>query len=115
MVDNNIKNKNFRNLYSDDKSMNEELLEWIKETKTNLNINEEKTNDNTIQKPQGKCEICGEKTAKEICVKCKKSVCISCYFQLIGVCKKCVPKETAEKWKNEHPDWEKVLGVKWVG
>jgi hypothetical protein len=42
-------------------------------------------------------------------------VCSSCYFKIIGVCKECVPKDIAEKWEGKQPDWEKELGVEWVG
>ena len=115
-TENLIKEENKKKIFNND-LMNEELREWIRETKTKLNHskNDKKKSELKSKKPKGKCEICGEKTAKEICLKCEKSVCISCYFQLIGICKRCVLKETADKWKNKRPDWEKVLDVKWVG
>lgn len=94
------------------KDMNKELKEWIQETHANV---KQKANDqSTNQKPKGFCSICAENKAKYVCQRCKKSVCSSCYFQLVGLCKNCVEKETAEKWKGKRPDWEKVLGVKWV-
>jgi hypothetical protein len=49
-----------------------------------------------------------------VCIKCGKSVCNSCYFNLVGLCEKCLSKETVDEWKNKKPDWEKVLGVDWV-
>ena len=94
-------------------SMNKELYKWIKETKkeikTSKNFKEE-----IDKKPSGTCIICCEKPAKTFCLKCGKSVCLSCHFKIIGVCKKCVPKETAEKWEGKPPDWEKILGVEWL-
>jgi len=97
---------------SEDKSIsiNEELQKWINETKKDIKT----TKKTSKRKPSGKCQICGEKTAEVVCLKCGRSVCGSCYFKIIGICKKCVPKEIAEKWEGKHPDWEKVLGVEWV-
>ena len=93
--------------------MNEELQKWINETKKD--IKKSKTAKKTsTKKPKGVCEICGEKNAKSVCLKCGKSVCGSCYFKIISVCKKCVPKETAARWEGKVPDWEEVLGVEWV-
>ena len=60
------------------------------------------------------CSICGVKTAKTVCIKCGKSICNSCYFHIVGLCQKCLSKETAEKWKSSKPDWEKILGVDWL-
>jgi hypothetical protein len=94
-------------------SMNEDLQKWINETKNEVN-RAIKAKGSNIKKPAGMCEICGEKNAKSVCLKCEKSVCGSCYFHLISVCKKCVPKETAAKWEGKVPDWEEVLGVEWV-
>jgi len=93
--------------------MNRELQDWIKETKQDLPKKEE-TEDHKLGEPTGKCDICGENAAKFICMKCEKSICPSCYFKLIGICKNCVPADIAEKWKGNQPDWEKILGVKWV-
>jgi hypothetical protein len=94
-------------------SMNKELYKWIKETKKENTI-AKKLKEKSKKKPTGPCTICGERTAKTICLKCGKSVCLSCHFKIIGVCKKCVPKETAEKWEGKPPDWEKILGVEWL-
>jgi len=94
-------------------SMNEELRKWIEESKDEIKKTKKKSKSN--KKPKGKCEICGEKTATSICLKCGKSVCSSCYFKIIGVCKKCIPSEVASKWDGSRPDWEKELGVEWVG
>lgn len=106
------KNQN-KNNPNKDISMNEELQEWLKEAKSSQKIikKQSKTSKKT---PSGKCQICGQKYAKFVCLKCNKSVCASCFFNVIGVCKKCVPKDTVEKWEKKHPDWEKVLGVEWV-
>ena len=98
---------------TDSIAMNKELQKWLKETKTSQKKKDLKTKKSS-KKPSGKCELCGERDAKVVCLKCGKSVCTSCYFKVIGVCKKCVPKDTAEKWEGKNPDWEKVLGVEWV-
>jgi len=92
--------------------MNEELKEWIKET--HAKIKQKEKDESSIKTPTGKCAICGENKAKYVCNRCKKSVCSSDYFQLVGLCKNCVEKETADKWKGKTPDWGKLLGVKWV-
>ncbi|HDO19855.1 MAG TPA: hypothetical protein ENG74_03920 [Thermoplasmatales archaeon] len=62
----------------------------------------------------GKCEICYANDARFICIKCGRKVCSSCYFNIIGLCQKCVSKDTVERWKGRAPDWEKVLGIEWV-
>jgi len=97
-----------------DESMNEELRQWLKETKEEIKTSE-KTQDYSKKKPSGMCQICGEKTAEAVCLKCGRSICKSCYFKIIQVCKKCVPKEVAGKWDGSRPDWEKKTGVDWVG
>ena len=97
-----------------DASMNEELRRWMEETKNEI-INKEKSKNSAKKKPSGMCQLCGERSSEFICLKCEKSVCKSCYFKIIGVCKKCVPKEIAGKWDGSRPDWEKKLGVRWVG
>lgn len=94
-------------------SMNEELQRWMEETKNEIKASGSGTKKR--KKPSGKCQICGEKTAEAVCLKCDKSVCKSCYFKMIGVCKKCIPPEIAGKWDGSRPDWEKELGVEWVG
>ena len=98
----------------DKSSMNKELQEWINEAKDKVESTK-KSKDKQKKTPSGKCEICGEKTAKVVCIKCNRSVCKSCYFKLIGVCKKCVPKDIAGKWDGSSTDWEKELGVEWIG
>ena len=100
----------------DDVSMNEEFQKWIEETKSANKdaLKHGKKSKTDGKKPKGNCQICGEKTAKFVCLKCGKSVCISCHFKIIGVCKKCIPKDKVEKWEEKHPDWEKELGVDWV-
>ena len=93
-------------------SMNEELQKWLIESKNEIKISKEKKRKS--KKPSGKCQVCGERTATTDCLKCGRSVCKSCYFKIIGICKKCVPKEIASKWDGSNPDWEKQLGVEWV-
>lgn len=97
---------------SNNTSMNKDLEEWISQEKEK--IKDIKKNKKQDKKPKGMCQICGEKKAVAICIKCGKSVCKSCHFKLIGVCKKCIPQEVASKWDGSRPDWEKELGVKWV-
>jgi len=93
-------------------SMNEELRKWLRDSKDEIKIIKEKKGKS--KKPSGKCQVCGEKNATSVCLKCGRSVCKSCYFKIIGICKKCVPKEIARKWDGSDPDWEKQLGVEWV-
>jgi hypothetical protein len=92
--------------------MNEELRKWIKESKDKIKDTSRKEKQN---KPKGKCQICGQKTAIAVCLKCNKSVCKSCYFKIIGICKKCIPPDISGKWDGSRPDWEKELGVEWIG
>jgi len=66
------------------------------------------------RKPTGLCSICGQHKAQIYCLKCGRPVCSSCSFAIIGICKKCVSKETVERWEGKVPNWEKVLGVEWV-
>ncbi|MCK4901851.1 MAG: hypothetical protein KAS76_00725 [Thermoplasmatales archaeon] len=94
-------------------SMNKELQEWINESKEEMKTVRAKKRKS--KKPSGKCQICGEKTATTVCLKCGKSVCKACHFKIIGVCKKCIPPEIAGKWDGSKTDWEKELGVDWVG
>jgi len=93
--------------------MNKELQRWLEESKGK--VKKDKKSKEKSKKPTGMCQICGERTAEAVCIKCGKNVCKSCYFKLIGVCKKCVPKEVAGKWDGTKPDWEEELGVDWVG
>ncbi|MEF8879994.1 MAG: hypothetical protein V5A64_06360 [Candidatus Thermoplasmatota archaeon] len=96
---------------SDNMSMNEELKEWLKETKKEKS---DETEDYSKKKPTGYCNICGERRATAVCIKCGRSVCPSCYFKIINVCKKCVPDDIASKWDGSRPDWEEKLGVEWI-
>jgi 5-methylcytosine-specific restriction endonuclease McrA len=96
-----------------EKSMNDELKRWIQESKKEVKALEENT-DKVKKKPSGNCQICGEKTAKHVCIKCERFVCNSCYFNIIGICKKCVPPGISDKWDGSCPDWEKELGVDWI-
>ena len=95
--------------------MNEELKEWLQETRQDSTFHKsvKKTSKND-RKAVGRCYVCGEKEAKEVCIRCGKSVCTACYFHLVGLCKKCLSKTTGEKWKGIKPDWEKTLGVEWI-
>lgn len=101
-------------MIDDDKvKMNRELKKWIQESKKQIdNI---KIIEKDSKEPQGKCQICGGKNAIAVCLKCGRSVCKSCYFKIVGICKKCVPHEIASKWDGSQPDWEKQLGVEWIG
>jgi len=91
--------------------MNEELQEWIKETKVKV----EKDKEKSSKKPLGMCQICGGRSSEAICIKCGRNVCKSCYFKIISICKKCVQKKVAGKWDGTHTNWEEELGVDWVG
>ena len=93
-------------------TMNKELQEWINESKEEMRTIRAK--NSKLKKPSGKCQICGEKTATTVCLKCGKSVCKACHFKIIGVCKKCIPPEIAGKWDGSKIDWERELGVDWV-
>ena len=93
-------------------AMNEELRRWLAESKDVKTSKNKK--DKTSRKPTGKCQICGQRTATSVCLKCGKSVCKSCHFKIIGVCKKCIPPKIAGKWDGSRPDWEEELGVEWV-
>lgn len=97
---------------SKNSSMNKDLQEWILEEKNK--IKDLKIEKKQNKKPKGLCQICGEKTAVSVCIKCGKSVCKKCHFKLISVCKKCIPAKVASKWDGSKPDWEKELGVEWV-
>jgi hypothetical protein len=105
-----------KNIEMSDNSMNKELQEWLKETKKEINDIKEinKTSKIDEKKPSGFCKLCGNNIAKFNCLKCGKSVCPSCYFNILGICKKCVPEEYVEKWEAKKPDWEKILGVEWL-
>ena len=92
-------------------SMNKDLLRWLEKSESGL---KEKKDKKRNKIPSGNCEICGQKTATSVCLKCDKSVCKSCYFKIIGICKKCVSKDISSKWDGSRPDWEKELGVEWV-
>ena len=98
---------------NESKLMNDDLQKWLTE-EDQANISKKIKTHIKDKKPQGMCQICGTKSAKMICIKCKKSVCKSCYFNLVGLCEKCLSKETVDEWKKKKPDWEKVLGVDWV-
>ena len=99
----------------EDISMNKELLEWLKESKDKIkDKKKKKSRENSDKQPKGNCIICGKNKAKFVCLKCNNSVCPSCYFNIIGVCKICVPKEYVDIWEKKNPDWKKVLEVDWI-
>ena len=110
--------KNSEDLVEEQKiQMNKDLEQWIAETQNesdHLRDTEENQKKTQTQKPKGKCTVCGKNKGKFICVKCEKPVCSSCYFNLVGLCKNCIPQELVEKWEEKNPDWEKILGVDWV-
>lgn len=97
-------------------SMNKELQDWIREAKNDVSklIDKDKSKNVSDNKPKGLCKICGKNQAKFVCLKCHESVCPSCYFNIIGVCKLCVPREYVEKWEKKNPDWQKILEIEWV-
>ena len=92
--------------------INKDLQKWMNETKKNIKNKKAKKVENS--KDLGTCQVCGVKNAEYVCLKCNRSVCISCYFKIIGICKMCVPKDIASKWDGSSPDWEKKLGIEWV-
>lgn len=94
-------------------SMNEDLKQWLTE-EDKISISKKIKTHKMKKKPHGLCQICGINAASEVCIKCSKSVCNTCYLNLIGLCEKCLTKESVEKWKNRKPDWKKALGVDWV-
>ena len=115
MKDENSHYKNDKINRKNDKIMNEELLEWLKEAKQDIQkfkINKKLKKD--VNKPKGLCHICTKNKAKFSCLKCGKAVCSSCYFNILGICKLCVPKDLVDKWEEKTPNWEKVLNVEWV-
>ena len=80
-------------------SMNRDLQNWLTE-EDNGKVSKKTKKQSSEKKPSGMCQICGMKTAKVVCLKCGKSVCNSHYFNLIGLCEKCLSKESVEEWKN---------------
>ena len=95
-------------------SMNEELRQWLMDTKEEAKKSKNRK-QSLKKKISGSCQVCGERDAKVVCLKCGRNICNSCYFKIIGVCKKCIPQDIADKWEGKQPDWEKILGVEWVG
>ena len=94
-------------------NMNEALKQWVpaEEREDISKTVQERLKD---KKPKGKCDICQVHPAKSVCIKCGNSVCSSCYFTMVGLCKNCLSRETIEKWKNKKTDWQQILGVDWV-
>ncbi len=98
---------------NDINSMNEDLQNWLTE-EDKADLSKKIKTHLKDKKPHGLCQICGTKTAKVVCIKCGKSVCHSHYFNLVGLCEKCISKKTVEEWKKRKTDWQRVLGVDWV-
>ena len=95
------------------KSMNEDLKRWLTE-KDKAELSKKIKTHLKDKKPHGICQVCGTKTAMAVCLKCGKSVCNSCYFNLIGLCEKCLSKNTVEKWMNKEWIFFKVTGIKTI-
>ena len=111
----NLIGENDKTIDQDSTSMNEELREWLKETKEEIkDFDMKKTSKKNKKEPKGLCYICSKNKSKIFCLKCGKSVCPSCYFNILGICKLCIPKELVERWEEKTPNWEKLLGVEWV-
>lgn len=94
-------------------SMNEALKAWLTE-EDQVELSKKIKTHLEHKKPHGRCQVCGKNAATVVCIKCGKSVCNSCYFHIVGLCEKCISKETVERWKKKKPHWETVLGVDWV-
>lgn len=112
-----VKNKSEYTSASGKSSMNDELQQWISESQKEGAVPlplEKKINEPVKKNVTGKCQICGQKKAKFLCVNCGAPTCTSCYFHLVGLCKNCLEKHKGEKWKGRAPDWEKTLGVEWI-
>jgi len=112
-VNKQVNKSSINNQKNDKNLMNEDLKQWLTEEVTE---NPSKTIKTRLKdkKPKGMCQVCGMKTAKAVCLKCGNSVCNSCYFKILGICEKCIPKDKVEEWKKRKTDWERVLGVDWV-
>jgi hypothetical protein len=107
------KKLNHPNKKANSESMNEDLKQWLTE-EDKANIDKKISTYKKTKKPHGMCNICKVNKANEVCIKCGKSVCNSCYFHIIALCEYCLSKESVEKWKYRKPDWKKILGVDWV-
>jgi len=108
--------------------MNKDLQTWAKEAAphdTSLQQKQKEDDHQPKKTPTGKCEICGEENAKNICTNCNRAVCNTCYFQLLGLCEYCIPADTVKEWKTpktkpqttDEEDTEKikkVTEVDWV-
>ena len=106
--------KNTKSIQKNDKnSMNEALKQWLNE-EDREDLSKKIKTKLKDKKPHGMCQICGMKNAKAICIKCGRSVCHSHFFNIVGLCEKCVSKETVEEWKKNTTDWKRVLGVDWI-
>lgn len=95
------------------KKMNESLKEWLSSKDQEI-ISKAIQDQLHDRKPEGICQVCGVNTAKAVCIKCKKSICTSCYFTMVGLCKNCLSKETVDSWKTQKPNIKKILEVDWV-
>lgn len=91
-------------------TMNDALREWISED-DQIKI----AKHIAAQQPaKGTCHVCKENAAAATCIKCGGMACPSCYFTIVGLCQKCLSKDTVEKWKNKKTDWQTILGVDWI-
>lgn len=91
--------------------MNKDLQAWAKEaTAHDASLKNTQNKDQKKEKktPQGACEICGEELAKNICTNCNRSVCNTCYFQLLGLCEYCIPADTVKEWKTPKTKKEEI-------
>ncbi len=89
----------------ENESINEELRKWIEEHKDIETAEpDEGAGDKRAKEITGRCEICGARDAKYRCLKCGRMVCPSCYWIMLGVCKKCVSSDMAKKLEG-HKDF----------
>lgn len=96
-----------------DKIMNDDLSEWLSH-EDQIKVKQKISTQLKGKKPKGNCQVCGIKTSKNVCIKCGKYTCNTCYFHIIGLCKKCLSTQTAQEWKHTKPDLKKILDVDWV-
>ena len=66
--------------------LEKELQRWIDEEKTKIEPAHD-TRRHPQRKPSGKCQICGEKIAISVCLKCGRSICKSCHFKIHHIIK----------------------------
>jgi len=98
--------------YKEKNAMNDDLKQWLSEEDQAQLSKNIKTRIKE-KRPIGMCQVCGKNSAKTVCIKCGKSVCNSCYFHMVGLCEKCLSKETVDEWKKKKPNWKKILELDW--